>query len=322
MSNCVVTGGAGFIGASLLKQLLNKDMYQVVYVFDIIPPSLNHSSIRYVPCDIRKRITESVPECSTLFHLAALCKEPGYEWKEYFETNYIGTKNVCEFASRNGIKDIVFTSTMMVFDAGEKKNAEEDLTAPDTAYGLSKLLAEEVLLGWKNSDPQNRLKIVRPGVVFGKGEDGNYTRLYKALKKNLFVYVGRKDTIKGSIYVKEVVDFLLFLINDESERVTYNLVFPQPDSIQAISETICQVMGWRRYIPVVPYKLLLAISYLFESLNSVGLKNPIHHRRIEKLYYSTHLSVDAALKAGYAFTYNLRSALEDWKRDCGGEGLF
>ena len=143
-----------------------------------------------------------------------------------------------------------------------------------------------------------------------------------ALKKNLFVYVGRKDTIKGSVYVKEVASFLLFLLEDQMQTTTYNLVFPHPDTIGEISETICMVMGWRRFAPVIPFRLLLIASYFFETLNSFGLKNPIHHRRIEKLYYSTYLSVDNALNAGYRFTYDLQSALEDWKRDCGGKGLF
>ena len=81
-------------------------------------------------------------------------------------------------------------------------------------------------------------------------------------------------------------------------------------------------MGWKRYIPVLPFKLLIFLSYIFELLNSIGLKNPIHHRRIEKLYYSTDLSTDAVLASGFKFKYTLKSALEDWKYECGGKGLF
>ena len=325
MRSIIVTGGSGFLGSHLLGALsLIPDIR--VTVIDRIPPKASMIGLQYINWDIRQRYSEvaldSSQNSSVLIHLAALCKEPGYEWDQYFESNYVGTKNVCEFAERNGIHDIIFTSTMMVFRPGEKKNSEEDLTAPDTAYGISKLLAEEVLSAWKNSDPRNRLKIVRPGVVFGKGENGNYARLYNALKRNTFAYVGRKDTIKGSIYVKEVVEFLLFLMTDKSERVIYNLAFPDPDTIRVISETICEVMGWRRYVPVLPFKLLLASSYLFEFLNYLGLKNPVHHRRIEKLYYSTHLSSQAALNAGFNFKHDLHSAIEDWKKECGGKGLF
>ena len=41
-----------------------------------------------------------------------------------------------------------------------------------------------------------------PGIVYGKGEHGNMTRLYWGQKKHYFVYTGRKDTIKACIYVK------------------------------------------------------------------------------------------------------------------------
>ncbi|MGA9407954.1 MAG: NAD(P)-dependent oxidoreductase [Bacteroidota bacterium] len=320
--NCIVTGGAGFIGTHFLELLCRDLDVETIYVFDFFPPRLKHPKIVFQSIDIRNPIRVQLQNISLIYHLAALCKEPGYQWEEYFETNYIGTKNVCEYAVDNNIMSIVFTSTMMVFKAGEKRNSEEDITAPDTAYGISKLLAEEVLMNWKNSNPKHRLRIIRPGVVFGKGENGNYTRLVKALKKNLFVYVGKKSTIKGSIYVKEVVKFLFFVTNDTKDRIVYNFVFAEPDTIANICDSICELMRWKRFIPTIPFKSLLIVSYAFEFLDNIGIKNPVHHRRIEKLHYSTWLSSDAALAAGYRFSYTLKSALEDWKKDCDGQGLF
>ena len=319
----LVTGGTGFIGNHLINSIIENNHNDNIINVDLFN-NVTHDHCNFKNVDIRKPIIYDIDYRDTdiIFHLAALCKEPGYQWEEYFQTNYIGTKNVCEFAIQNNIRNIVFTSTMMVFKAGEKRISEEDVTAPDTAYGISKLLAEEVLLSWKKSNPENRLRIIRPGVVFGKGEKGNFTKLFNALRKNLFVYVGRKDTVKGSIYVKDVVKFLLYLTNDSSNRMIYNFVFPKPDTISKICNSICKVMGWKRFIPVIPFRLLLLISYIFELLNNIGLKNPIHHRRIEKLYYSTHLSAVAALASGFKYSYTLESALEDWKKDCNGEGLF
>lgn len=320
--NYIITGGSGFIGSHLIQYLLDNDFSNKILILDLLPPKIKNNKIYFTKCDIRKKIDIVAENYDCIIHLAAFAKEPGYQWEEYFETNYIGTKNVIEIAKKNRIKNIIFTSTMMVFKAGEKRNTEEDLTAPDTAYGISKLLAEEVLLNWKDSDHENRLRIIRPGVVFGKGENGNFTNLAKVLKKNLFVYVGRKDTIKGSVYIKDLINFIEFVSNDNKERIIYNLVFPNPYSIKDIVTNICKVMSWRRFIPVFPFRFLLLISYLFELLNAVGLKNPIHHRRIEKLYYSTNLSADASIASGFKFSYDLSSALNDWKKDCGGKDLY
>jgi len=320
--NCIITGGSGFIGQHLIESILSNEDISRIIILDNKILQVSHEKVEYIFCDIREKIELIVTDYTAIYHLAALCKEPGYQWEEYFETNYIGTKNVIEFAKKNNIHNIIFTSTMMVFKAGENRNTEDDLTAPDTAYGISKLLAEEVLLNWENSNSRHRLRIVRAGVVFGRGENGNYTRLAKALNKNLFVYVGKKNTIKGSVYVKDVVNFLQFLNTDNNERIIYNFVFPQPDTIESICESICTVMGWKRFIPTIPYKLALFLSYLFELLDKLGLKNPVHHRRIEKLYHSTHLSADSVINSGFKYSYTLKSALEDWKRECNNAGLF
>ncbi len=144
--SCIITGGSGFIGTHLIYHLLATKRFNKLYVLDLKAPQVVSPDVTYVQCDIRQPIAVDIAEqCDTCYHLAALCKEPGYEWDEYFETNYSGTVNVCDYAEKIGIKNIIFTSTMMVFQAGEKRNDEEALTAPDTAYGMSKLLAELAL---------------------------------------------------------------------------------------------------------------------------------------------------------------------------------
>ncbi len=55
----------------------------------------------------------------------------------------------------------------------------------------------EVVIGDNEAGNHRQLTIVRPGVVFGKGENGNFTRLYWAIRGHKFAYPGRKDTIKG-----------------------------------------------------------------------------------------------------------------------------
>lgn len=320
----LVTGGSGFIGTHLLQALVVDDRVSRVVVLDLLPPRVRHPKVEYHYCDIREPLmVELKTNCTICYHLAALCKEPGFEWDSYFEVNHAGTSNVLAFLSRAGIDNLVFTSTMMVYRAGEARRSECSLTAPDTAYGMSKLLAEGEVQHWVTRRLGRRAHIIRPGVVFGKWENGNFTRLYRALKRGLFVYVGRADTLKGCVYVKDVVRALMFLATRTAELEVFNLVLPTPTTIADICRSMQNVFGFGgRTIPVIPFCLALAIGYMGEVLNAIGIKNSVHHRRIEKLWYSTHISPDAMIDAGFECAYDLPAALGDWRTACAPQDLF
>ena len=158
-------------------------------------------------------------EDDVIFNFAAVHRTLGHEDHEYFETNIRGAENVVAFAEKWNIKKIVFTSSIAPYGAAEELKKETTLPTPNTAYGISKLVAEKIHEKWQNGDAAHRqLTIVRPGVVFGKGENGNFTRLYWAIRGHKFAYPGRKDTIKACIYVKEFVRFLVWKTEVKSEE--------------------------------------------------------------------------------------------------------
>jgi nucleoside-diphosphate-sugar epimerase len=323
ISDFVITGGSGFIGTHLIHALLQHNPASAINVLDVAPPKIQDARVHFHACDIRNPITIRLPANATLFHLAAIAKEPGYPWREYFDANHIGTNHVIALAEANNIQRIFFTSTMMVFRAGKERNSDDDPCYPDTAYGISKLLAEKELFRWQAAIPTRQLAIVRPSVVFGPGENGNYTRLFRQLRRNLFFYMGRKDTIKASVYVKDLVRFLLWLNPSLASHPSslYNFALPQALTIQTICEAICTEFGFRKPHLVVPFKLALLGGYLGELAAVIGIRNPVHHRRIEKLYHSTDIAPDRVLREGFAFEYPLPQALADWRADCGGQEL-
>ncbi len=320
---CVVTGGAGFIGAHLLRALCEQRRWERIEVLDLVPPPAGDPRVRFHRVDLRAPVPLELDcEGATCYHLAAVCKEPGFEWDEYFAANHVGTANLCAFASRSGITNLVYTSTEMVFRAGEERHVEDGLKAPDTAYGTSKLLGELEILRWLAEDPGRRARIVRPGVVFGLGGNGNFTRLYRPLSRRRFFYVGCRNTVKSCVYVKDVVRCLLALTDDEGERIDYNLAYPVPTTIEDICQAMVAALGVPGRIPTVPYRLALAASYLFEALAAAGvLRTGIHHRRIQKLYHSTHMASDALGEIGFSLAWSLPAALRDWRADCEGGAL-
>ena len=56
-------------------------------------------------------------------------------------------------------------------------------------------------MAWQNENSKRELTILRPGVVFGKGEHGNFTRLYKGIKKRYFVVVYEYDEGQFENYI-------------------------------------------------------------------------------------------------------------------------
>jgi Nucleoside-diphosphate-sugar epimerases len=315
--HCIITGGSGFIGTHLIRLLLSLPSIERITVIDLVPPQVQDSRISFIPVDLRKPVDVKLDSSPDIcFHLAALCKEPKYGWDDYFLTNHIGTKHLCDFAEREGVRTILFTSTMMVYRAGEHRYCETDATAPDTAYGISKLLAESVLEKWAAANC-GKLLIVRPGVVFGRGEQGNFTRLWRAIQNHRFAYVGRSDTVKANIYVKDLSRFLIFLASsNEAGSGVFNAAMLEPVTIREICETICRVRGIHRIVPTIPFRLALLAGYMGEIANAVGIETGLHHRRIEKLFYSTDISADAMVQSGFTLNYNLASALVDWWSDC------
>ena len=226
--NYIITGGTGFIGTHLTNLIKERYPNVQVYNLDIVKPGTPNPAVKdykpalrdgqklqstFIEYDIRKPI-ENLPftptEDDVIFNFAAVHRTPGHEDHEYFETNIRGAENVVAFAEKWNIKKIVFTSSIAPYGAAEELKKETTLPTPNTAYGISKLVAEKIHEKWQNGDAAHRqLTIVRPGVVFGKGENGNFTRLYWAIRGHKFAYPGRKDTIKACIYVKELVRFML-----------------------------------------------------------------------------------------------------------------
>ena len=332
--NYIITGGTGFIGTHLTRLIHQRDPQAKIYNLDIVKPgtplplpgkTTYHSPLldgeeltsTFVECDIRKPIEnlpfEPTPE-DIIFNFAAVHRTPGYPDYEYFETNLRGAENVTAFAEKYGIRRIVFTSSIAPYGAAEQLKEETTLPTPNTAYGISKLVAEKIHMIWQARDKENRqLTICRPGVVFGKGENGNFTRLYWAIRGHKMAYPGRKDTIKACIYVKELVNFMLYRVEQHPHGVEiYNCCFEPAYTIQHICEVMKKVTGLTSWIPNVPNWIIMPTAAV---LGALGAPMGICPARVKKLQISTNICGKKLKNCGYQFKYSFEEALQDWFKD-------
>lgn len=328
--NYLIFGGSGFIGTHLIRLLKETCMNSgdKIYDLDIVMPGEEGvvpgiveriEGVEYIRTDVRKPISfDFVPTTEDIiFNLAAVHRTPGHPDQEYFETNIRGAENVTAFAEEHQIHKILFTSSISPYGAAEELKEETTLPMPNTPYGISKLVAEKIHMMWQVKAPDNReLTILRPGIVYGKGEHGNMTRLYKSQKGHYFFYTGRKDTIKACIYVKELCRFMKYrMIDNHFPGIDlYNCTFEPAYTIQQICETMQKVTGMKRHIPLIPAGLLLTAATILGPIG--GKKVGIHPARVRKLMVSTNICGQKLSGCGYKFHYSLEGSFTDWFEDC------
>jgi UDP-glucose 4-epimerase len=154
--NCLVTGGAGFIGSNLVKQLLVDghkvtvlDNLQSGYRSNIDP----YPDVRFIEGDIRNEddVANAVNGCEVVFHLAASVgnkRSIDYPLIDA-EINVMGTLKLLEASRKAGVRKIVASSSAGIF--GELKTIpikEDHVVEPDTPYGSTKLCMEKLCLAY------------------------------------------------------------------------------------------------------------------------------------------------------------------------------
>jgi GlcNAc-P-P-Und epimerase len=314
----VVLGASGFIGTRLVRHLVQRRNL-FVRALDIAPPRERLEGAEYHTVDVRKPIPDEYGRrAQTIFNLAAVHRTPGHPEHEYFETNVAGALNATVLAERCDIGTIVFTSSISVYGPCEHVVTEQSELKPTTSYGRSKILAEQIHNQWQDRHPANRLITVRPGVVFGPGERGNYTYLARALRRGYFMFPGRRDVVKSGGYVDELIRAIEFALEKNDRRILFNFAYPSSSTTQEIVDTFGKVTG-RSFRPLtLPLAPMMIAASLIERARILGIETPVHPQRVMKLVQSTKVAPGWLEAEGYEFSTDLTSALQLWHGESGG----
>jgi nucleoside-diphosphate-sugar epimerase len=160
------------------------------------------------------------------------------------------------------------------------------------------------------------LIICRPGVIFGEGERGNFTRLARALERGYFFIPGNPGVIKSCGYVKDLIDSMLFIITKQFEPIiVYNFCYPTPVSIGEICYSFHRVAGYKvpHTIPLRSFiKILKRMPVPIKTISS----------RIEKLQTSTYIEPVTLKNLNFMWNTELDGALRDWVKKDNAKYLF
>ncbi|MET4322950.1 NAD-dependent epimerase/dehydratase family protein [Bradyrhizobium sp. RT5a] len=316
-TQAIIFGGAGFIGTHLTSYLVSSGKYDRVVSIDISEPRSRVAGVEYLHHDVRDTIAPGISNGDPvdIFNLAAVHVTPGHPDGDYYYTNVLGAVNVCRFADEIGCKDIVFTSSISIYGPSEAALDEDATPRPVSAYGRSKLAAEKIHQLWQSESSDRRLTIVRPAVIYGLYERGNFTRLSRMLERKAFVYPGRTDTIKSCGYVKDLVSSMIYMSARNEGLSIYNFCFEHRHSISEICASFSRVAGYTQPRLTIPIWLMNLAVLPFEILQSVGLKTGINRERVRKLWFSTNILPKRLVANGFEFSYDMDASLAEWRRD-------
>lgn len=319
----VIFGGAGYIGTNLLCYLLEQDIFDKYYVCDIKPLSgfeelIEKRKVVYKTIDVRKTINLEHntfdKEQSWIFNFAAIHREPGHAYEEYFDTNIAGVENINDFARNQGIKKIFFTSSIAPYGRSLEERSEQSTLYPETAYGISKALAEKIHQSWLAEDESRRLIIVRPSVIFGPKDPGNIYRMIKALKKGTFILPNGGNIIKGYGYVYGLVESILFTMNKNEKFIIYNYAENPVVTLKEIVNIAKEELGYKRPTMSMSVTLLSFIAFFMDKgFRLIGKKSDIHPVRVKKAGFPTNIKPQYLIDNNFEFKYDFKNALKHWK---------
>ena len=280
----LITGASGFVGFHLIEAALAKglEVYAAVRRSSEIK-HLGSYNINYTYPDftnidaLAKDLKEH--EYDFIIHAAGTTKAKNQE--EYNKVNADYTINLANAVEKSGIelKKMVFISSLAAIGPLSQENQlinEQTKAGPVTAYGKSKLLAEEKLQAVKLP-----LIVLRPTAVYG-ARDKDIFIILKTFSQGFEPYIGNKPQQLSFIYVKDLAAVSInALFTNEGANGAYNITDGRVYSRYEMADICKSVLKKKTLKFHLPFSVVKGLAFLMEK--SYGFLDKTPALNIEKL---------------------------------------
>lgn len=215
MKKVLITGNNSFIGKRFIKMFDDSE-----YLVDAV--SLRNDEWKL----------KNFQDYDAIIHVAAIVhkNEKEVKYEVYDRVNYHLAIEVARKAKEEGVKQFIFLSTMSVYGLNVGYITANTSLNPISLYARSKLAAEQSLQNMNSQD--YKVAIVRPPMVYGDTNKGNYSILRKiALSTPIFPKI---ENERSAIYVDNLCEFLKVVIDTQMQGI----FFPQNEHYMSTSETV------------------------------------------------------------------------------------
>ena len=309
----LVTGGTGFTGSHLVKRLLAKG--DEVIVIDN-QKGIFYDELKALGAKIelgsitdKELVDQVVAGCEVVHHLAAAFRKLNVPNKVYWDVNVEGTRNLSEAAYRHQVRKFIYCSTQGVHGhVEEPPGREESPIAPADYYQFTKYEGEKVILEYVKQGLN--AVILRPTAIYGPGDTGRFSILFRLVKKGSFLMFGDGETFYHPVYIDNLVD--AFELAAEKEGIAgeaYIIADEHYYSLNDLVKQVAKAMGISVKIQHLPFSPLWLAAWVCETIcKPLRITPPLFRRRVDWFRQVRAFNID---KAKRELGYQPRVGIEE-----------
>jgi nucleoside-diphosphate-sugar epimerase len=279
MATQFVTGGSGYVGRNLIRQLVARgDQVRALARSASAAQSVEGLGARAVRGDLDDvaALTAAMRGCATVFHCAALVDEWG-DRAAFERINVDGTRHVIDAARAAGVPVLVHVSTEAVLaDGNPIVDADETRALPAhplPRYPATKAAAERVVAA--ANDAQLRTVIVRPRLIWGNDDSSVLSKLEHAVNAGRYMWIDGGHYPTSTCHVDNLCEAMLLGADKGRGGEAYFVTDGAPVELRSFFAAMLRTRGVDAGERCVPRGVALALATVSEKLwDLLGLKSP------------------------------------------------
>ncbi len=317
----LVTGGGGFLGGAICRQLLDRGDEVIAYQRSA-DTELEKLAVKVVQGSITdlKTLSKATHGCEAVIHTAAKAGVWG-PYDDYYQPNVCGTENVISACRDNGIHKLVFTSSPSVTHAdGDVEGGDESLPYAEhynSPYPATKALAEQMVMAANGPDLQT--VSIRPHLIWGPGDNHLLPHLLERAKSGKLKLPG-PDKLIDTVYIDNAAKAHLLALDrlhSDPHTIggkTYFISNDEPLSQRQIIGGLLKAAGLDVEIQPISPRIAIAAGILLETtwkLFKLKSEPPITRWSAEHLSTAHWYDISAAKRdLGYKAEISINEGME------------